>query len=184
MATPVTRVALEVQPHAGGELLQRLGLAGVHVNLRRSCSRPNCKGKLSKVAEDELGIERIGDAHVASQPATRSRGALFGCPYSYSAMPPHARGLLRACPRRRRACDAGAGRPGPGQPRRRASSARTRTRRVRTGIMAHAMSRDARTRHTWSGISPMAACRAGVVRRQGACGEVGDGIPGRAVALL
>ena len=59
-AMPITRVALEVQPHAGGELLQRL--AGGHVNLRRSCSRPNCKGKLSKVAEDELGMEcrRLG----------------------------------------------------------------------------------------------------------------------------
>ena len=60
-------MALEVQPHAGGELLQRL--AGGHVNLRRSCSRPNCKGKLSKVAEDELGMECIGDAHVAGSDA-------------------------------------------------------------------------------------------------------------------
>ena len=31
--------------------------------------RSNCTGKLAKLAEDELGIERIGDAHVAGSDA-------------------------------------------------------------------------------------------------------------------
>ena len=70
-------MALEVQPHAGGELLQRLGLAGDHVNLRRrSSSRPNCTDppkvlleSLPSLLKDELGTERIGDAHVAGSDA-------------------------------------------------------------------------------------------------------------------
>ena len=51
---PITRVALEVQAHAGAEILQRLGLAGGHVNLRRSCFR-----MCSTDTDTRIGIGRI-----------------------------------------------------------------------------------------------------------------------------
>ena len=146
---------------------------------------------ISTLSPNRTKLKR-GDVYLNFSPYSSS------CPIPVA---PQAHTLEDTYERQRRARDAGAGRPCPGQPRRRAGSARTRVAvplprfhqgaglagpwRVRAGIRVHAMPvarwsrRTApRMRRTWSDTSPMAACRAGAVRPQGALGEGGDLIPG------